>query len=364
MFLDFFSLAMIGFVSSALTALLIVVSKRWHGAWTLDYVSGVQKFHENDVPRIGGLAIFVGLLMIELVDPLVLGASFEHLLLAGVIPFIFGLAEDLIKRVSVRARLLASVVGAGVFIALSGTYLNHLDIPGFDALLSWGPMGIAFTLLAVSGMTNSINIIDGFHGLAAGTVIVILLGFAYVAHGSQDTELLNLCLLLVAVVTGFLVVNYPFGKIFLGDGGAFFLGFLLAQIAIMLPMRNPDVSPWVSLLICAYPVVEVLYSMFRRILNKRPSGSPDDEHLHTLIKVKLIRVYFSHLSANRRNASVAPLIWTVNIFLLLFVVYYRESIQILILGFIGFIIGYHLTYQYLFHKCSLRGIEKNLHSKQ
>jgi UDP-N-acetylmuramyl pentapeptide phosphotransferase/UDP-N-acetylglucosamine-1-phosphate transferase len=347
MFSDFFGLAMIGFVSSALTALLIVVSKRWHGAWTLDHLPGVQKFHETDVPRIGGLAILVGLLMIELVDPLVLGTSFEHLFVAGAIPFIFGLAEDLIKRVSVRARLLASVVGAGVFIALSGTYLNHLDIPGFDTLLAWAPLGIAFTLLAVSGMTNSINIIDGFHGLAAGTVIVILLGFAYVAHGSQDTELLNLCLLLVAVVTGFLVVNYPFGKIFLGDGGAFFLGFLMAQIAIMLPMRNPEVSPWVSLLICAYPVVEVLYSMVRRIRENRPSGSPDDEHLHTLIKVKFIRAYFSQLSPNRRNALVAPLVWVIVATLVVIASLWSDRQMVLALSFGLFVLAYHLMHRWL-----------------
>jgi UDP-N-acetylmuramyl pentapeptide phosphotransferase/UDP-N-acetylglucosamine-1-phosphate transferase len=323
------------------------VSKRWHGVWTLDHVSGIQKFHENDVPRIGGLAILVGLLMIELVDPLVLGASFEYLFLAGAIPFIFGLAEDLIKRVSVRARLLASVVGAGVFINLSGTYLNHLDIPGFDTLLAWAPVGIAFTLLAVSGMTNAINIIDGFHGLAAGTLIVILLGFAYVAHGSQDTELLNLCLLLVAVVTGFLVVNYPFGKIFLGDGGSFFLGFLVAQIAIMLPMRNPEVSPWVSLLICAYPVVEVLYSMVRRMREKRFSGSADDQHLHTLIKIKLIRRYFSFLSQARRNAMVAPLIWMMVAVLIAVACVWGDRQIVLVLSFGLYVLAYHLIHRWL-----------------
>jgi UDP-N-acetylmuramyl pentapeptide phosphotransferase/UDP-N-acetylglucosamine-1-phosphate transferase len=282
------------------------------------------------------------------VDPVVLGASFEYLFLAGSIPFIFGLAEDLIKRVSVRARLLASVVGAGVFIALSGTYLNHLDIPGFDTLLALAPVGIAFTLLAVSGMTNAINIIDGFHGLAAGTVIVILLGFAYVAHSSQDTELLNLCLLLVAVVTGFLVVNYPFGKIFLGDGGAFLFGFFLAQIAIMLPMRNPEVSPWVSLLICAYPVVEVLYSMGRRMRDKRPSGSPDDEHLHTLIKVKFIRTCFSQLSPNRRNAMVAPFVWVVVATLVVIACLWSDRQMVLGLSFGLFVLAYHLIHRWLF----------------
>jgi UDP-N-acetylmuramyl pentapeptide phosphotransferase/UDP-N-acetylglucosamine-1-phosphate transferase len=332
-------------VSTALSALLIVMSKRWHGTWTLDHLPGVQKFHETDVPRIGGLAILVGLLMIELVDPLVLGASFEHLFLAGLIPYIFGLAEDLIKRVSVKARLLASVVGAGVFIALSGTYLNHLDIPGLYTLLAWAPVGIAFTLLAVSGMTNSINIIDGFHGLAVGTVLLMLLAFAYVAYGTQDTDLFNLAILLAAVSAGFMALNYPFGKIFIGDGGAYFLGFMVGQIAILLPMRNPEVSPWMCLLICAYPVVEVLYSMYRRIRNQKSSGAPDDQHLHTLIKTKIIRVYFPHLSQSRRNALVAPLIWILVAACGVVACKWGNSTSILVVCFGLFVLVYHLTYR-------------------
>jgi UDP-N-acetylmuramyl pentapeptide phosphotransferase/UDP-N-acetylglucosamine-1-phosphate transferase len=174
-----------------------------------------------------------------------------------------------------------------------------------------------------------------------------LLGFAYVAHGSQDTELFNLCLLLVAVVTGFLVVNYPFGKIFLGDGGAFFLGFLIAQIAIMLPMRNPEVSPWGSLLICAYPVVEVVYSIVRRIRENRPSGSPDDEHLHTLVKVKFIRAKFSHLSQSRRNALVAPLIWVVVATLVIIAILWSDRQMVLVLSFGLFVLAYHLVHRWL-----------------
>jgi UDP-N-acetylmuramyl pentapeptide phosphotransferase/UDP-N-acetylglucosamine-1-phosphate transferase len=196
-------------------------------------------------------------------------------------------------------------------------------------------------------MTNAINIIDGFHGLAAGTVIVILLGFAYVAHGSKDTELLNFSLLLAAVVAGFLIVNYPFGKIFLGDGGAFLLGFFVAQIAIMLPMRNPEVSPWVSLLICAYPVVEVLYSMSRRRREKRPSGSADDQHLHTLIKVKLIGRHFSQLSINRRNALVAPFVWVIVATLIVVASLWSDRLIVLVLSFGLFMLVYHLAHRWL-----------------
>jgi UDP-N-acetylmuramyl pentapeptide phosphotransferase/UDP-N-acetylglucosamine-1-phosphate transferase len=288
-----------------------------------------------------------GLWVIEWIDPVVLGASFENLFVAGLIPFLFGFAEDLTKRVSVRARLLASASGAAVFIVLTGVYLNRLDIPGVDGLISWTAVAVAVTVFAVSGVTNAINIIDGFHGLAAGTVILILLAFGVVAHGMQDTELLNLCLLLACVMAGFLVINYPLGKIFLGDGGAYFVGFLVAEIAIMLPMRHPQLSPWVSLMICAYPVVEVLYSMFRRARDKRSSGAPDNQHLHTLIKTQWIRPRFPKLSANSRNALVSPYMWSLGLLPLLWAIVWVSSWGMLVLGFVGFVVLYHGIYNHL-----------------
>jgi UDP-N-acetylmuramyl pentapeptide phosphotransferase/UDP-N-acetylglucosamine-1-phosphate transferase len=189
-------------------------------------------------------------------------------------------------------------------------------------------------------------------------VILILLAFAYVANGTQDTDLFNLAILLAAVSAGFMVLNYPFGKIFMGDGGAYFLGFMVGQIAILLPMRNPEVSPWVSLLICAYPVVEVLYSMYRRIRNKKSSGAPDDQHLHTLIKTKLIRTHFDNLSQNRRNALVAPLIWVAVAALGTVACMFGNNLPALVVSFGLFVLAYHFTHRWLAEKKSLPiGIE-------
>jgi UDP-N-acetylmuramyl pentapeptide phosphotransferase/UDP-N-acetylglucosamine-1-phosphate transferase len=254
---------------------------------------------------------------------------------------------------------MATGLGPIVFIALSGFYLNHLDIPVIDTWMVLAPVGMAFTVLAVCGVTNAINIIDGFHGLAIGVVILILLAFAYVAHGTQDTDLFNLAILLAAVSAGFMVLNYPFGKIFMGDGGAYFLGFMVGQIAILLPMRNPEVSPWVSLLICAYPVVEVLYSMYRRIRQKRSTGSPDDQHLHTLIKTKLIRTHFPNLSQNQRNALVAPLIWLAVGALVVVAILFSKHLSFLVLSFGAFVLVYHLTYRWL---ASIRTLSSKVES--
>ena len=101
------------------------------------------------------------------------------------------------------------------------------------------------------------------------------------------------------------------------------------------------------LLICAYPVVEVLYSVVRRMRDKRSSGSPEDEHLHTLIKIKLIRPYFSQLSPNRRNSLVAPLVWLVVATLVAVAGLWRDSQMVLVLSFGLFVLAYHLMYRWL-----------------
>ena len=138
------------------------------------------------------------------------------LIVAGMIPFYFGLSEDITKRVSVAKRLLATMVGALAAILLTNSYLNRLDIPGIDQLVAWWPVGVVLTMVAVSGVTNAVNILDGFNGLASGTVVVILSFFAAMAYQVQDVQLFALSLVLVGSVVGFMLLNYPLGKIFLG----------------------------------------------------------------------------------------------------------------------------------------------------
>lgn len=344
------SVGLVGFAVSLLTGLIILITQRWHGHWTFDQVTGIQKFHQSKVPRIGGLTILAGLCAIEFFDSGILGNSFDYLLVASLIPFFFGLAEDLTKRVSVGFRLLATAAGPAVFIFLSGTYLTHLDVPGLDFLMSFVTVAMIATVFMVSGMTNAINIIDGFHGLASGTVILILGSFAWLAHGVQDFELFHLCVLMICVIFGFFVLNYPLGKIFLGDSGAYFLGFMVAEIAILLPMRNPGASPWVGLLICAYPVVEVLYSMLRRRKERRSSGSPDDQHLHTLIKTEWIRSSVPSWTMQQRNILVAPICWVSTLVLSLWAIFFQDKLLTLVFGMVSFIFFYHFIYCYLSKK--------------
>jgi UDP-N-acetylmuramyl pentapeptide phosphotransferase/UDP-N-acetylglucosamine-1-phosphate transferase len=192
---------------------------------------------------------------------------------------------------------------------MSGVTLTHLQVPFVDQLLGWTPIAALFTIFAIGGIANAINIIDGFHGLASGTATIALLALAGIAALVGDTPLVLAAVILAAAVTGFWLVNFPWGKLFLGDGGAYFAGFALAWLAVLLPMRNAEVSPWASFLVCAYPVIEVLYSIVRRGLRRESPGNPDRHHLHSLVATKLVQPNLQKLHPTLQNSAVSVLMW-------------------------------------------------------
>lgn len=347
MFQSSFSILLAGVSSLAICAIILITAK-WHGVWSMDQTVGAQKFHQQPTPRIGGLAIigacFLGFVVnqdVELINTL------RPILVCGLIPFFFGFHEDVSKNGSVFQRLLASVIGAGAVIWLTGIHLDHIDLWGLDQLLSIPVVSILFTLFAVAGLTNAINIMDGFNGLASGVAAIILLSFVLMAVQVGDYDLAEIALILASAILGFMVFNYPFGKIFLGDSGAYFIGFMLAWLAILLPMRNPEISPWASLLACAYPVWEAVFSMYRRIKNKSKTTRADSEHLHSLIKRRWVRKYLTSQPVWFRNASVAPLIWVASLILAVIAWRFMREPIILILSFMLFVLLYVAVYKIL-----------------
>ncbi|RTY38366.1 glycosyl transferase [Chlorobium phaeovibrioides] len=300
---------LIPFIATAAVSLLLVLTKSWHGRHSLDSFDGVQKFHHAPTPRIGGVALFAGLLVAWRLSSGPSGTLLALMLLAGLPAFAAGLLEDLTKKVGVRERLLATILSGLFAWWLTGYALNRVEILGVDLLLAYLPVSIAFTAFAVGGIANSINIIDGFNGLAGGTLIIGFTTLGMIAFRVGDLELVWICSLMIAVLAGFMLLNFPFGKLFMGDGGAYFMGFLLAWVAVMLPMRNLSVSKWASLVACGYPLIETLFSMGRRYLNNSDPGQPDSDHLHSLIKVKVVRRLFGSFPPGLRNAMVSPFCW-------------------------------------------------------
>lgn len=306
------------FAVSVTCTLLVVHWARRHGGLVLDHdVSGPQKFHTRPVPRIGGLGV-VAALVVAAIAMSVSGhaeaARLCALLLACGLPaFAFGLTEDLTKRISPRMRLLATVFSAGLALQLMGAAVVRTDIPGVDWFVGFAAGSALITVFAVTGIANSVNIIDGFNGLASMCTAIMLGALAYVAAEVGDGVIASVALAGIGAVLGFFLWNFPAGLIFLGDGGAYFLGFFVAELSILLLVRNPSISPLFPLLTCIYPVFETVFSIYRRkVLRAMPPSMPDGIHLHSLIYRRLLRWAVGDRSAKaltRRNSMTSPYLW-------------------------------------------------------
>jgi len=180
-FIMFLTAFLFALIASLLTAILIVATQRFHGQFTLDSHAGVQKLHTAPTPRVGGLALFFG----ALIGGIGLTGDAQWLwwmiCISALPAFLFGLVEDITKRVGVRARLLATIFSGLIFCILTSYQITTVDIPGIDRLLSFWLFSLLFTAFAIGGTANAINLIDGVNGLAAGTSIIILTGFALIA---------------------------------------------------------------------------------------------------------------------------------------------------------------------------------------
>ena len=337
----------IPFLATAIISLLLVLTKGFHGKHTCDPTDGIQKFHECHTPRIGGIAIFCGLIIACFLSTTPETKLLKLMLIASLPAFAAGIIEDLTKKAGVNRRLFATILSGTMAWWLTGYTLNHIDIQGIDILLSYLPISLAFTVFAVAGISNAANIIDGFNGLSSGTIMICFSALGIIAWQVGDIDLMHTCLLLTIVTGGFFIINFPLGKIFLGDSGAYLLGFMLAWVAVMLPMRNPTVSAWAPFLICSYPFIETTYSMGRRIIKQSSTSQPDIDHLHSLIKINVINRQFPNIPKHIRNSMVSPFCWTfVIISSTISVVYYKQT-SLLMAASLGMFTLYAIIYKVL-----------------
>lgn len=303
-------------VSFAVTVWL-VWSAHHHGHVTSDHdLDGPQKFHAAPVPRVGGVGIATGVLVgcasawfnARVPDPVL-----WQVLVCGVPAFAAGLLEDLTKRVSARWRLLATMVAAGLAAWLAGALIPAQRLDGLEWLLPVPALVWVATLMAVGGVANAVNIIDGFNGLASMCTALMFAAIALVAYQVGDIKISLLALICLAAVMGFFILNFPAGLIFLGDGGSYFIGFMVAELSLLLSARNEEVSPYFALMVCAYPVLETVFSIYRRkVVRGVPAMSPDGIHLHTLIYRRLIRRVAPGMTVRQltsRNSMTAPYLW-------------------------------------------------------
>jgi UDP-GlcNAc:undecaprenyl-phosphate GlcNAc-1-phosphate transferase len=347
----------------AVVVLLAAVSA-WAAAYALsrgsfykskaldDTWGGLRKVHVFPTPRIGGIAIAVGLVIGLGVECLLNRAlcPWWLLLLCAVPAFTWGLIEDLTARGAVLVRFVLTAVAASLAFFLLDARITQLHVPGLDDLLAVPAFSFVFTLVAVAGVAHSINIIDGLNGLSGVVGLLASIGLAIVAAAVGESFVLSAACVLGASVGGFLMVNYPRGRIFLGDGGAYLIGLLLAELSVMLVHRNSEVSPWFPLILLAYPIWETLFSMYRRKNRGQSTGQADCLHLHTLVYRRVVR-WRSFQGAPRdyvtRNSLASACLWVIPALCLGIAVSFWQSSLALQLAAAGFGIIYTLAYRRL-----------------
>lgn len=289
-----------------------------------------QAFHINNTPRAGGMAILIAMLIL-----------FKYPLAAKLfipifLAFLSGIFEDFHHTLNPKMRLILQIVAA-----LSAIWLLHAVVLylGLGITMPYW-LGIFFSTFAIVGMMNAINIIDGFNGLAAGMVAIILLSFSMTAYKQNDMEILTVIFITGGALGGFALLNFPKGKIFLGDGGAYMLGFIVAIIGIFLAGQYASVSPWYILAVFIYPVWEVLFSIGRKLYNKQSPMQPDSYHMHMLIYRQI--THNNPLTSALVLAAVLP-------FVTLSTLFPNKSNANIAIAF-GFILCYLLLYAYLYQK--------------
>lgn len=253
--------------------------------------AGPQKFHSTPVPRLGGVGILAALAacaaFVRWQTPV--DEQLWLLVACGVPAMAYGLAEDITLAISPRKRMMAAAISALLGAFVLDAVVDRTNIGILDSVLAVSAVSVAVTIFAVAGVANAVNIIDGFNGLAAMVCMMIFAAIGYVAYSVGDPFILLTALCCIGALAGFFIWNFPRGLIFLGDGGAYFMGFMMAELALLLVHRHQDVSPWFALLLFFYPTVETVFSIYRRrILKGQPIASPDAIHLHSLIFRRLL----------------------------------------------------------------------------
>ena len=266
------------FISSFLiaiaTLLLIIYISHKHDFFIDDAnFEKPQNYHKSATPRAGGLGIYSGLLL------LVFSTLGLKLLIPVLLSFLSGIFEDFHNSLSPRRRIALQILAALSAIWLTGSVVTYLGLG--ISMPYW--MGIVFSVFAIVGMMNAVNIIDGFNGLASGVILLILLSFAFTSYRHEDMDIFYIVLTTASATFAFFLLNFPKGKIFLGDGGAYMLGFMVSILGIFLASNYETVSPWYVLALFIYPVWEVIFSIIRKLSIGHSPMQPDTYHFHMLV---------------------------------------------------------------------------------
>ncbi len=273
------ALAVAFLISFSATPTVIALA---HKIKAIDIPKDERRVHKKPIPLIGGLAIFYGfvisVLCFAVIDRQVMG-----LLLGSVIIVTVGVIDDM-RDLSAKLKLLFQIIAAAIVIYF-GVEIEYVANPFAKwfgpQYINLGLWSIPITMIWIIGVTNAVNLIDGLDGLACGVSTIASVALLSMTLLSQNLNAAIITAALAGAGFGFLPYNFNPAKIFMGDTGSTFLGFVLACISIQGIMKMYAlISIAVPVLILGLPIFDTLFAIMRRIAKKKPIMAPDRGHLH------------------------------------------------------------------------------------
>lgn len=298
-----------------------------------------RKVHKVPIPRLGGIGIFLGFLF----GYMIFGKEslqMNSILIGGFIIILTGLIDD-IKPIPAKYKLCGQIVGAAIIPLYGGILLK--DVSAFGLYVNFGIFAYPLTILFIVGVINCINLIDGLDGLAAGISIIYFLTIGVIAimmHNSVGLDVI-LTFIMLGATTGFLVYNFNPASIFMGDSGSMFLGYIIAVIALLGFKNVTLTSLIIPVLLLAIPILDTLFAIIRRAVNKKPISMPDKQHLHhqllnmnfsqkkTVLIIYLVDILFAIASIIYvlKNQMLGIIIYVILLALVLIVIFKTNIIK-------------------------------------
>lgn len=333
------------FFSFVLNLLVVFLwGKKFYQTLGVTKYKSLQKIHISETPRLGGLTLYLGVILWILFCNDDSNKKILSTICLSALPAIFiATKEDLYYNVRPLLRLFALIGSGFLFFFLYEGPLPHLErLMYVGALFENHYLLLTLLFIGLISIANGMNLIDGVNGLCVSAGFSMLFCLVFLSNLVHDIAFLNITIGIILLLLPFFIINYPKGKIFFGDTGAYFLGFLLGALNIIFFGRHPELSPMNASLILIYPAIEVIFTVFRRIFYSKTSiHKPDVMHLHLEL--------FRFLRANTKlkkmaNNLVMPLLailWLLPFILI--TVSYKKPILI-ILSMIFFSLIYFLVY--------------------
>ena len=357
----FIGYAPLSFILSILFCIgLMYLDKKAAIAGDINVRESAQTLHTKSISRFGGVAIYLSTILVTYLFGFDWNTDAFFILICCLPAFLVGFIDDLKFSLDPRFRIVLLLPVPILFFYFFDIKVTNLDLGYFDDFLEIEFLALIFLCFAMVGMMNAFNLIDGINGQLSSYLVSIIVALKVIEYisGSDfplSDEFRYFTNILLGALAGFFLLNL-FGKIFLGDAGAYFLGSIVC-FGLIDAQQSNNLSPWSVMLILAYPFTDLIFSILRRrFITGGDAMQPDAEHLHHVIYQRFGTLKFRH---NRARHFLTIVFLTIfNFPYIASGVYFANSTPALISIFVVYILSYLLIYFSLSPRFLLRDEKK------